>query len=136
MDLINSAAIAAAPTYNEAKVRYHLIDPLIRHLGYGENETSYLDLEHVLKYAYIHIGRRSDKDVPLGKADYLAGLKALAAVSLSKRKLAMLPSPNWKLNRLTLMQPTRKSAPISSCFAMVLSCASTRRSPDRALSQS
>lgn len=75
MDIISSAAIEAGPHYNEASVRFHIVDPLLRKLGYPNYENTYLELEEKLEYPYIHIGRRSKKDVPLGFPDYRAGLK-------------------------------------------------------------
>lgn len=75
MDIITSAAIEAGPSYNEASVRYHIMDPLIRQLGYPNHENTYLELEEKLEYPYFHIGRRSKKDVPFGFPDYRAGLK-------------------------------------------------------------
>ncbi|WP_260923224.1 type I restriction enzyme HsdR N-terminal domain-containing protein [Novosphingobium sp. 9] len=99
MDLIASYAIAAGPTYNETEVRYYLIDPLIRHLGYGEDETSYLDLERVLKYPYFHIGRRSGKDVPLGKADYLAGLKGARGSFVVEAKAGSVAITNLEVEQ-------------------------------------
>lgn len=75
MNVIQSAAIEAGPHYNEASVRFNIIDPLIRQLGYPDHEGTYLELEEKLEYPYVHIGRRSKKDVPLGFPDYRAGLK-------------------------------------------------------------
>lgn len=75
MSVISEAAIQAAHTYNEAEIRFHILDPIIRHLGYPESDNVYLFLEEKLDYPYIHIGRRSKKDLPLGYPDYRAGLK-------------------------------------------------------------
>lgn len=75
MQVITDAAIAAAPHYNEAEIRFHVVDPVIRLLGYPGAENTYLILEEKLDYPYLHIGRRSKKDLPLGFADYRAGIK-------------------------------------------------------------
>jgi Type I restriction enzyme R protein N terminus (HSDR_N) len=74
MKLISQEAIESGSSFNEAAVRFHIIDQIIRHLGYDEHENTYLNLEEKLSYPYIHIGRRSKKDLPLGFPDYRAGL--------------------------------------------------------------
>ncbi|WP_420010468.1 hypothetical protein [Tateyamaria sp.] len=62
--------------YNEAEVRFHFIDPLIRKLGYPGDEEVFFKLEEKLEYPYFHIGHKSaKKDQPLGFPDYRAGLK-------------------------------------------------------------
>lgn len=62
--------------YNEAEVRFHFIDPLMRKLGYPGGEDVFFKLEEKLEYPYFHIGRKSEKkDQPLGFPDYRAGLK-------------------------------------------------------------
>jgi hypothetical protein len=75
MQAITDAAIAAAPHYNETEIRFHVIDPIMRLLGYPDAENTYLILEEKLDYPYLHIGRRSKKDLPLGRSDYRAGIK-------------------------------------------------------------
>ncbi|WP_288940984.1 type I restriction enzyme HsdR N-terminal domain-containing protein [uncultured Roseovarius sp.] len=75
MKIITDAAVKAAPSYNEAEIRFHIIDPVLRHLGYPGTDNVYLNLEEKLDYPYVHIGRRSKKDVPLGFPDYRAGLE-------------------------------------------------------------
>lgn len=75
MRVITDAAIAAAPTYNETEIRFHIVDPIIRLLGYPGADDVYLILEEKLEYPYQHIGRRSKKDLPLGRSDYRAGVK-------------------------------------------------------------
>ena len=75
MIVVSNAAIAAAPHYNETEIRFHVIDPVIRMLGYPAAKDTYLDLEKKLEYPYLHIGRRSKKDMPLGYPDYRAGVK-------------------------------------------------------------
>lgn len=75
MEVIKSKAAQDAPEYNEAEIRFHIVDPILRRLGYDESEDAYLLLEDKLEYPYVHIGRRSKKDVPLGIPDYRAGLK-------------------------------------------------------------
>ncbi len=62
--------------YNEAEVRFHFIDPLMRRLGYPGGDDVYFKLEEKLEYPYYHIGHKSKKkDQPLGYPDYRAGLK-------------------------------------------------------------
>ncbi len=75
MQVITDAAIAAAPAYNEAEIRFHVLDPIIRLLGYPGADDVYLILEEKLEYPYQHIGRRSRKDLPAGRSDYRAGVK-------------------------------------------------------------
>lgn len=61
---------------NEAEVRMHVIDPIVRQLGYkavGQSDA-YVVLEKVLKHPYFHIGRKSKKDLPLGRPDYICGI--------------------------------------------------------------
>lgn len=75
MQVIMRTSIDEGPSYNEAKVRFHFIDPLLRALGYGVDNNTYVEFEENLSYPYYHIGHRSKKDLPLGRADYRAGLK-------------------------------------------------------------
>jgi hypothetical protein len=66
----------SASEYNEAEVRFHFIDPLIRKLGYPGGDDVFFKLEEKLEYPYFHIGHKSKKkDQPLGFPDYRAGLK-------------------------------------------------------------
>ncbi len=91
MEIISSAAIEAGPQYNEASIRFHLIDPLIRQLGYPDHENTYLELEEKLEYPYIFIGRRSKKDLPLGFPDYRAGLKGARGSFIVEAKAGSMP---------------------------------------------
>ncbi|WP_295455912.1 type I restriction enzyme HsdR N-terminal domain-containing protein [uncultured Pseudophaeobacter sp.] len=75
MQVISGNTVQAAPGYNETEIRFHVVDPIIRKLGYPDHDNVYLNLEEKLEYPYAHIGRRSKKDVPLGFPDYRAGLK-------------------------------------------------------------
>lgn len=75
MPIIADDAVKAAPRYNEAEIRFHVVDPIVRSLGYPSQANTYLNLEQKLEYPYMHIGRRSKKDLPLGFPDYRAGLK-------------------------------------------------------------
>ena len=75
MLVVSKEATVDAPNYNEASIRFHVIDPILRLLGYPDSEDTYLFLEEKLDYPYIHVGRRSKKDLPLGFADYRAGIK-------------------------------------------------------------
>lgn len=75
MEPISQRAIEQAELFNEAEVRLHIIDPIIRKLGYTDLEGTYLKLEEKLNYPYYYIGRKNKKkDVPLGMPDYRAGL--------------------------------------------------------------
>jgi hypothetical protein len=75
MQIVTDEVVEAAPNYNEAEVRFHIIDPILRILGYPSADDTYLKLEEKLEFPYLHIGRRSKKDLPLGRPDYRAGLK-------------------------------------------------------------
>lgn len=91
MSVITSAAIAAAPHYNETEIRFHVIDPVVRMLGYPDAENTYLNLEEKLEYPYIHIGRRSKKDLPLGYPDYRAGVKGARGSFVIEAKAGNVP---------------------------------------------
>lgn len=75
MQIITEDTEKAAPRYNETETRFHVIDPIVRNLGYPDQDDVYLNLEEKLEYPYVHIGHRSKKDLPLGFPDYRAGLK-------------------------------------------------------------
>lgn len=75
MAILTDSAIGSAPEYNETEIRFHIVDPIVRQLGYPGDDSVYLKLEEKLEYPYTHIGRRSKKDLPLGFPDYRAGLK-------------------------------------------------------------
>lgn len=73
---IEDYALEASKSYNEAEIRLHIIDPILRNLGYLTGDGVYLKLEEKLDYPYFHIGHKSKKkDLPLGYSDYRAGLK-------------------------------------------------------------
>lgn len=91
MHVITDAAIAAAPNYKEAEIRFHILDPIIRLLGYPGADNVYLILEEKLEYPYIHIGRRSKKDLPLGFADYRAGIKGARGSFIIEAKAGAVP---------------------------------------------
>lgn len=74
--IVTQQAIDSAASFNEAEVRFHVIDPVLRKLGYPGGEDVYLKLEEKLDYPYFFIGHKNvRKDVPLGFPDYRAGLK-------------------------------------------------------------
>ncbi len=76
LPVVSQQLLDALPTYKEAEVRFHLIDPLLRSLGYPGTDDVYVKLEEKLEYPYYHIGHKSKKrDQPLGFPDYRAGLK-------------------------------------------------------------
>ncbi|MEM9633809.1 MAG: type I restriction enzyme HsdR N-terminal domain-containing protein [Pseudomonadota bacterium] len=75
MKIATDKVIKEVAAYNEAEVRFHIIDPIIRKLGYSGGDDVYFKLEEKLEYGYHHIGRRNKKrDLPLGYPDYRAGL--------------------------------------------------------------
>jgi hypothetical protein len=76
MDIATDQVIAQVSGFNEALVRFHIVDQIIRKLGFDNGDDVYFIPEEKLEYPYIHIGRRNKKkDVPLGFPDYRAGLK-------------------------------------------------------------
>ena len=91
MNVIHPAAIEAGPHYNESSVRFNIIDPIIRQLGYPNHESTYLELEEKLEYPYVHIGHRSKKDVPLGFPDYRAGRKGARGSFIIEAKSGSAP---------------------------------------------
>jgi len=91
MTVISDAATTAAPHYNETEIRFHVIDPVIRMLGYPDVENTYLNLEEKLEYPYVHIGRRSKRDVPLGYPDYRAGVKGARGSFVVEAKAGSVP---------------------------------------------
>jgi len=91
MQIITNDAVRAAPGYNEAKIRFQIIDPIIRRLGYPDENNVYLELEEKLEYPYTHIGRRSKKDLPLGFPDYRAGLKGARGSFVIEAKAGNVP---------------------------------------------
>lgn len=94
MEVIKRNSIEAASGYNEAEVRFHLIDPILRKLGYPDSDDVYLNLEEKLEYPYVHIGRRSKKDLPLGFPDYRAGLKGARGSFVVEAKAGREPISN------------------------------------------
>lgn len=91
MLIIADDAMKAALRYNEAEIRFHIIDPIIRSLGYPSRANTYLNLEQKLEYPYMHIGRRSRKDLPLGFPDYRAGLKGSRGSFIIEAKAGNAP---------------------------------------------
>lgn len=91
MELISEAVIAGASKYNEAEIRFHILDPIMRLLGYSDGDNVYLILEEKLEYPYLHVGRRSKKDLPLGFADYRAGVKGARGSFVVEAKAGGVP---------------------------------------------
>jgi Type I restriction enzyme R protein N terminus (HSDR_N) len=91
MQIITEEIIDAAANYNEAEVRFHIIDPIIRLLGYPGADNVYLNLEEKLTYPYFHIGRQSKNDLPLGFPDYRAGLKGARGSFIIEAKAGNVP---------------------------------------------
>lgn len=88
MSVIKSSVIPCADSYNETEVRFHIIDPIVRALGYSGSDGKYLILEEKLEYPYVHVGRRSKKDLPLGRADYRIGLDGARGSAVIEAKAA------------------------------------------------
>jgi hypothetical protein len=89
MEIDGQKAATDDAAYNEAEVRFHFIDPLMRKLGYPERDDVYFKLEEKLEYPYFHIGHKSKKkDQPLGFPDYRAGLKGRRGSFIVEAKAA------------------------------------------------
>jgi hypothetical protein len=91
VQIITNEILNAVNNYKEAEVRFHIIDPIIRLLGYPGEDNVYLNLEETLEYPYVHIGRRSKKDLPLGFPDYRAGLKGARGSFIIEAKAGNVP---------------------------------------------
>lgn len=91
MKIISDIVAQGASGYNEAEVRFHIIDPILRKLGYEESEDVYILLEERIEYPYLHFGRRSKKDVPLGIPDYRCGLKGARGSFVVEAKAGNVP---------------------------------------------
>ncbi|MVA19492.1 hypothetical protein GOZ94_11085 [Agrobacterium vitis] len=92
MKIIEASKLTAAPKYNETEIRFHILDPIIRRLGYDGGDNVYLLLENQLEYPYFHIGRRNKKkDLPLGFPDYLAGLTGARGSFVIEAKAGNVP---------------------------------------------
>lgn len=89
MAIITPQVLEAVSTYNETEVRFHVVDPLLRKLGYPGGDDVYLKLEEKLDYPYFFIGHKNrKKDVPLGFPDYRAGLKGRRGSFIIEAKAA------------------------------------------------
>jgi len=89
MKIVTEQIIEALQSYNEAEIRFYIIDPTLRKLGYPGGNDVYLHLEERLEYPYYHIGHKSSKkDVPLGYPDYRAGLKGQRGSFIVEAKAA------------------------------------------------
>ncbi|MDA4847035.1 type I restriction enzyme HsdR N-terminal domain-containing protein [Hoeflea poritis] len=75
MPILDPIVLSEVKKFNETEVRFHVVDPIIRALGYPVREGTFLRLEEKLEYPYYHIGHKSKKDLPLGFPDYRAGVK-------------------------------------------------------------
>lgn len=91
MQIIGNTFVDSAPNFNETTIRFHIIDPIMRRLGYPDAANVYLELEEKLEYPYLHIGRRSKKDLPLGFPDYRAGLKGARGSFIVEAKAGDVP---------------------------------------------
>lgn len=89
MTIITPQVLEAFPEYNEAEVRFHVIDPILRKLGYPGGDDVYLKLEEKLDYPYFFTGHKNKKkDLPLGFPDYRAGLKGRRGSFIIEAKAA------------------------------------------------
>lgn len=89
MTIITQQVLDALHSYNEAEVRFHIIDPVLKKLGFPGGDDVYLKLEEKLDYPYFHIGHKSKKkDLPLGFPDYRAGLKGRRGSFIIEAKAA------------------------------------------------
>ncbi|WP_265519256.1 type I restriction enzyme HsdR N-terminal domain-containing protein [Nitratireductor luteus] len=89
MTIITPQILEAVSSYNEAEVRFHVIDPMLRKLGYPGGEDVYLKLEEKLEYPYFFTGHKNKKkDLPLGFPDYRAGLKGRRGSFIIEAKAA------------------------------------------------
>jgi hypothetical protein len=89
--VLQNSVYETAPNYNEAEIRFHVIDPIIRALGYANSGSTYLFLEEELEYPYYQIGRKSKKDLPIGRADYRAGIKGARGSFVVEAKSGSTP---------------------------------------------
>lgn len=91
MTIITPQILESVSTYNEAEVRLHVIDPLIRKLGYHDGEDVYFKPEEKLDYPYYFIGHKNKKrDLPLGFPDYRAGLRGRRGSFIIEAKAAVV----------------------------------------------
>ena len=75
MPIVTQKILTTVSSYNEAQVRLHVIDPILRKLGYFDDDSLFVLPEIKLEYPYFFIGHRnSKKDLPLGFPDYRVGL--------------------------------------------------------------
>jgi hypothetical protein len=56
---------------NEADVRAEIIDPLLRTLGYQAGAENNVIQEGTLRYEYIYLGRKTKRDLQIGRPDYV-----------------------------------------------------------------
>lgn len=90
MAVVGANVADVAASYNETTVRLRIIDPIIKKLGYFDGENVYMEVEEKLSYPYIHIGRRSGKDVPVGYPDYRVGIKGARGSFIVEAKAASI----------------------------------------------
>ena len=89
MKIFSGQALIGIHSFNEAEVRFHVIDPIMKALGYPGGPEVFIALEEKLEYPYYHIGRMSKKkDLPLGFPDYRAGLKGRRGSFIVEAKAA------------------------------------------------
>ncbi|MBY5505321.1 type I restriction enzyme HsdR N-terminal domain-containing protein [Rhizobium leguminosarum] len=99
--IIDPSVFKHASEFNEQEVRFHVTDPIMKRLGYGNFKGgTYLLLEEQLATPYYHIGATDKKkDFPLGKSDYRAGLEGARGCFIVETKRA-----NKKLTKSTIGQ--------------------------------
>ncbi|WP_343503680.1 type I restriction enzyme HsdR N-terminal domain-containing protein [Alloyangia pacifica] len=91
MPIIVPETLENLEAFNEAEVRAFIVDVILRKLGYWPSKDIYLKMEETLRYPYYYIGHKaSKKDLPLGSADYRAGLKGRRGSFIVEAKAASI----------------------------------------------
>ncbi|QEW21190.1 putative type IV restriction endonuclease [Marinibacterium anthonyi] len=89
MDIGNPQVLSEVAEYNETEVRFHIVDQIMRRLGYPGGEEVFFKPEEKLEYPYYFIGHKNrKKDLPLGFPDYRAGLKGRRGSFIVEAKAA------------------------------------------------
>ncbi|NTI17043.1 type I restriction enzyme HsdR N-terminal domain-containing protein [Agrobacterium rhizogenes] len=92
MKIAREHVLNTVSSYNEAEVRFRIIDPVVTKLGYAEGDNVYLKLEEKLEYPYYYIGHKNKKkDLPVGFPDFRAGLKGARGSFIVEAKAANVP---------------------------------------------
>ena len=76
MSILQQSTIEEMRSLNETEICDKVINPIIERLGYRGSDHLYVKRERKLEYPYYHIGRPNNRnDLPLGRYDYLVGLR-------------------------------------------------------------